>query len=93
VFRITVKCERIASATWPNALEDVRAEFQARPWQRIVDLRWSGDTLLLTADNDYDSTGETLADEFSDAVAAYAPGTPGYRVDVVSVEALGDTAA
>jgi hypothetical protein len=94
VFRVTVKCEHIASAAWPDALEDVRTEFLDRPWHHIVDVRWSGeDTLLLIADNDYDSDGEALADEFSDTVAAYAPGTPGYRVDVVSVEVVGGTAA
>jgi hypothetical protein len=92
VFRVTVKCERIASAAWPDALEDVRAEFRDRPWHNIVDIRWSGDVLLFIAENDYDSDGEALADEFSDTVAAYAPGTPGYRVAIVSVEVVGDAA-
>jgi hypothetical protein len=41
--------------------------------------------LLLTVENDYDANGEALADEFSDAIAAYAPGTPGYPVRIVSV--------
>ena len=92
MFRVTVKCERIAEHAWPGALEDVRTEFLSRPWHSIVDVKWSGDVLLLIADNDYDSDGEALADEFSDTVAAYAPGTPGYRVDVVSVEVVGATA-
>ena len=93
MFRVTVKCERIAHDAWSDALEDVRTEFRDRPWHRIVDVKWSGDTLLLIAENDYDSDGEALADEFSDTVAAYAPGTPGYRVDVVSVEVIDATAA
>jgi hypothetical protein len=92
VFRVTVKCERIAQRAWPDALEDVRTEFRSRPWHSIVDVKWSGDVLLLTADNDHDSNGEALADEFSDTVSAYAPGTPGYRVEVVSVEVIGATA-
>ena len=93
MFRVTVKCERITQRAWPDALEDVRTEFRDRPWHRIADVKWSGDTLLVVAENDYDSDGEALAHEFSDTVAAYAPGTPGYRVDVVSVEVIGDTAA
>ena len=92
MFRVTVKCERIAQRAWPDALEDVRTEFRSRPWHSIVDVKWSGDLLLLVADNDYDSSGEALADEFSDTVSAYAPGTAGYQVDVVSVEVIGDTA-
>jgi hypothetical protein len=43
--------------------------------------------LILVADNDYDRDGEALADEFSDTVAAYAPGTPapGYRVRQINL--------
>jgi hypothetical protein len=93
VFRVTVKCERIAQDVWRKALEDLHTEFRDRPWHRIVDVRWVGDTLFVIAENDYDSDGEALADEVSDTVAAYAPGNPGYRVDVVSVEVVGGTAA
>jgi hypothetical protein len=42
-------------------------------------------TLLLPVENDYDADGEALADEFSDTIAAYAPGTPGYSVRIVSI--------
>lgn len=93
MFRVTVKCECIAQDAWPDGLEDVRTEFRQRPWHRIIDVKWSGDALLMVAENAYDSDGEALADEFSDIVAAHAPGTPGYRVDVVSVEVVGETAA
>lgn len=86
MFRVTVKCERIPYATWPNALEDVLTEFKERSWHSAVNVHWSGDTLLLTTANDHDNDGKALADEFSDTVAAYAPGTPSYRVSVVSVE-------
>jgi len=46
--------------------------------------------LILVADNDYDRDGEALADEFSDTVAAYTPGTPapGYRVRILSVSVI-----
>jgi hypothetical protein len=50
--------------------------------------RWDGSTLVLVADNYYDHNGESLADEFADTVAAYAPGTPGYRVRVLSAASV-----
>jgi hypothetical protein len=49
--------------------------------------------VLNSPENDYDDDGEALADEFSDTVAAYAPGTPGYRIRIVSVETVGGPAA
>lgn len=66
-------------------MSDIREEFGNRQWHHVIDIRWLGQTLLLTAENDYDSNGEALADDFSDTIAAYAPGTPGYSVRVVSV--------
>jgi ABC-type Fe2+-enterobactin transport system substrate-binding protein len=93
MFRVTVKCERIPAAAWPNALKNVRSEFQDRSRHSIEDVHWSGDTLFLTAVSDHDNDGEALADEFSDTVAAYAPGTPGYQISVVSVEVVNGNAA
>jgi hypothetical protein len=88
MFRVSVSCEGIVPADWPDALGDVAEEFASRPWHKIVDCRWDGSTLILVADNDYDDGGEALADEFSDSIAAYAPGTPGYRVRIVSVAVI-----
>jgi len=85
MFRITVLCDGIAQEEWPEAISDVREEFRSRQWHHIVDVWWSGQRLLLTIENDYDANGQALADEFSDTVAACAPGTPGYSVRIVSV--------
>jgi hypothetical protein len=85
MFRIIVSCDGITPEKWPEAMSHVREEFASRHWHRIIDIRWSGQTLLLTAENDYDVNGEALADEFSDTIAAYAPGAPGYSVRIVSV--------
>ncbi len=85
MFRITVSCEGITPEKWPAAMSDIREEFGNRQWHHVIDIRWLGQTLLLTAENDYDSNGEALADDFSDTIAAYAPGTPGYSVRVVAV--------
>lgn len=91
MFRVSVSCDGIAPTDWPNALDDVAQEFKARPWHKVIDCHWDGVMLILVADNDYDRDGEALADEFSDTVAAYAPGTPapGYLVRILSVSVIG----
>jgi hypothetical protein len=89
MFRVTVKCEGILQTDWPSAAADVAEEFVSRPWQKVADARWDGDALILVADSDYDHDGEALADEFSDTVAAYAPGTPAYCVCILSVSLVG----
>ena len=88
MFRVSVVCEGIAQADWPAAVSDVKHEFASRPWHQVLDCRWEGVMLVLVADNDFDLDGEALADEFSDTVAACAPGTPAYRVSIQSVVVL-----
>lgn len=85
MFRVIVSCEGITPTDWPDALADVAEEFTSRPWNKIPDCHWDGNTLVLVSDSDTDHGGEALADEFSDAIAAYAPGKPRYRVRIVSV--------
>jgi hypothetical protein len=85
VFRVSVACEGIAPNAWPDALVDVESEFSKRAWHHVVHCGWEGGALILVVENDYDKDGAAVAGEFSDAVAAYAPGTPDYRVRVLSI--------
>jgi hypothetical protein len=85
MFRVTVICEGIDPTDWPDAMVDVAEEFRSRPWNKIIDCHWDGNTLVLMAISDYDHNGEALADEFSDTVAAYAPGARGFAVRIRSV--------
>jgi hypothetical protein len=85
VFRVSVACEGIAPDAWPDALVDVESEFSKRTWHHVVHCSWEGGALILVVDKD----GAAVAGEFSDAVAAYAPGTPGYRVRVLSIATSG----
>jgi hypothetical protein len=85
VFRVRVACEGIPSLAWPDALVDVDSEFSKRTWHHIVRCSWEAGALILVVDNHYDKDGAAVVDEFSATVAAYAPGTPGYRVRVLSV--------
>ncbi len=88
MFRVTVNCEGISPTDWPDALADVAEEFRSRPWNKIIGCHWEGNALVLVADSDSDSDGEALADEFSDTIAAYAPGKLGYRVRILSVTTI-----
>jgi len=88
MFRVTVNCEGIAPTDWPDAVADVAEEFASRPWNRIIDCHWAGDALVLVAERDADHDGEALADEFSDTIAAYAPGESGYQVSILSVKMM-----
>lgn len=85
MFRVTLNCEGIAPTDWPDALADVAEEFRSRPWIKIINCHWDDNTLVLVADSDADHDGEALVNEFSDTIAAYAPGKPGYRVRILSV--------
>jgi hypothetical protein len=85
MFRVTVNCEGISPSDWPDALADVAKEFRSRPWNKVFNCHWDSNALVLVADSDSDSDGEALADEFSDTIAAYAPGIFGYRVRILSV--------
>ena len=54
------------------AARDIASEFvDHRPWYRNVACNWDGSRLVLAAENDVDSDGRALLDEFSDSLAAY----------------------
>jgi len=93
MYRITVACLGISPDDWPDAISDVNSEFADRLHHRIMSVNWLGADLVVVAENDYDSDGEAFADEYSDTVAAYAPGTPGYSIRIVSVVPVENGAA
>lgn len=54
-------------------ITDIADEFDSRPWHRNVSCRWDKDRIVLEAESDYDSDGQALLDEFSDAICACLP--------------------
>ncbi len=83
--RIVLVCHGVPAEHGPEAAADISNEFaEHRKWHKNVRCTWDGSRLMLEAENDYDPEGEALADEFSDCVAAYVPGTFGYKVTVES---------
>jgi hypothetical protein len=49
---------------------DISQNFTRRSWHRNVKCSWNGRHLTLTAENDFDSDGLALMDEFSDEITA-----------------------
>ena len=70
MFRIRLSCNGVPRHAGAAAADDISEEFTHRSWHQNVQCAWDGSSLLLQADNDYDSTGAALADEFSDAISA-----------------------
>ncbi len=69
-YRIELVCDGIPRDAGSQAAADIKYEFNHRPWHANVQCEWTGAALILTAENDYDSDGLALVDEFSDAIAA-----------------------
>jgi hypothetical protein len=83
MYCITLVCDGIAPDQGAQVAADVLDEFGHRPWQLIVSCTWVGETVVLVGKNDFDTTGDALADEFSDAIAANWSGA--YSVRIVNI--------
>jgi hypothetical protein len=70
MYRITIVCKGVPKHAGATAAQDIQEEFTHRPWHKDVLCSWDGSQLILQADNDFDSDGRALLDEFSDAISA-----------------------
>jgi hypothetical protein len=68
--RVSLTCLGIAPDEGPRVAADVAEEFTHRPWQKVVSCQWDGIALNLVVESDHDMSGQSIADELSDAVAA-----------------------
>jgi hypothetical protein len=90
MFRIVLTCDGVPRDVGAQAATDITKEFTHRPWHQNAECQWDGERLTLCAENDFDSNGEALADEFSDAIAAcIAPGFDG-SISKIAVVKLHD---
>ena len=72
MYRIKLACLGVPVSAGPAAATDITAEFAVhRHWHKNVRCSWDGSRLVLDAENDYDSNGLALQDEFSDCISAY----------------------
>ena len=88
MYRIVLACSGVPVHAGAEAARDITEEFTHRPWHQNVQCEWDGSRLILQADNDYDSKGLALLDEFSDAISAYIENGFDGDIDVVSVSPL-----
>jgi hypothetical protein len=88
MYRIVLACSGVPADIGPSAARDITEEFTHRPWHKNVRCQWDGSRLVLQADNDFDSNGLALLDEFSDAIAASVKDGFDGGINVVSVESL-----
>jgi hypothetical protein len=88
MYRIVLACKGIPTSVGAIAARDITEEFTHRPWHQNFRCEWDGSRLMLQAENDFDSNGLALLDEFSDAISAsVADGFEG-GIEVVSVSRL-----
>ena len=72
MFRIILSCNGVPPSVASEAALDIATEFtEHRPWHRNVSCRWTGSHLILQAENDFDSEGLALMDEFSDCLSVH----------------------
>lgn len=90
MFRIVVACTGIPAAEGPSGAEMILREFSHRPWHTNVKCTWDETRLILQADNDYDSNGLALTDEFSDAISACISSLREGCIEILSVAVVGE---
>ncbi len=89
LYHVTLNCSGLTEAEGSAGARNVEAGFRERPWHRNVACRWDGTCLWIEADNNYDSDGGALCDEFWDEVIANINFSSSIRIEIVSVKAVG----
>jgi hypothetical protein len=89
-YRIILTCKGVPSDAGLAAARDITEEFVHRAHHETVTCAWDGSQLVLQADNDFDSTGLALVDEFSDAISACIKEPFDGDITVLSVTPLPD---
>jgi hypothetical protein len=88
MYRIVLASACVTANAAEEAARDIAKEFARRPWHSNVKCEWDGARLVLQADNDFDSNGLALVDEFSDAISAYIKEPLEGGIDIVSVREI-----
>jgi hypothetical protein len=88
MYRIVLACKGVPASAGSTGAQDIAEEFTHRPWHQNVSCEWDGSQLVLKADNDFDSDGRALRDEFSDAISACIEEGIRGGIEIVSVSSL-----
>jgi hypothetical protein len=88
MYRIVLACKGVPTHVGAASARDISEEFTHRPWHKNVTCVWDGARLVLQAENDFDSNGRALVDEFSDAISACIQGGFDGDIEILSVSTL-----
>jgi hypothetical protein len=88
MYRIIMACEGVPPNAGAEAARDISDEFTHRPWHKNVRCVWDGSKLILQAENDWDSDGLGLIDEFSDAISAYIKDAFDGDIKILSITSI-----
>ncbi len=89
MYRVTLECLGVPASVGEEAARDITSEFhQHYPHERNVVCSFSGHTLTLVAENDYDPDGLNLMDEFSDNISACVAELFDGEIRLVRVETI-----
>ena len=86
MYRVVLASACVTSEVAEEVARDITQEFTRRPWHTNAKCEWDGIRLVLQADNDFDSKGVALRDEFSDAISAYIKKPLDCGIDIVSIK-------
>jgi hypothetical protein len=88
MYHIVLVCKGVPAQVGAASARDIAEEFTHRPWHKNVRCEWDGSQLILEADNEVDTNGLALRDEFSDAISACIKEGFDGGIDIVSVRPL-----
>jgi len=88
MYRIVLACKGVPVNAGAAATRDITDEFAHRTWHENVACVWDGSKLILQAENDWDSDGIALRDEFSDAISAFIKDGFDGGIEIVSVNSF-----
>ena len=72
MYKVVLSCGGVAEVAGAEAAADIIQECSEHlTWHKNVSCTWDGSRLVLSAENDFDSDGRALMDEFSDCIYAY----------------------
>lgn len=86
MYRIVLACKGVPTHAGAAGARDISNEFARRPWQENVTCVWDGSQLVLQAENDFDSNGLALVDEFADAISACVEGAFDGNIEILSIQ-------
>ena len=88
MHRIVLACKGVPTYAGAAGARDISNEFAHRPWHANVTCVRDGSQLFLQADNDFDSNGLALVDEFSDAISTCIEGRFDGNIEVLSMRRM-----